>query len=107
MVQKHEGIEKAGAGHKPTPQISPSKPKDPKNAIVEALLELAGERNWDDITISDVATRANVSLSAFRDLFPSKGAVLASFSEISTRKFSTRSATISSANQPKSAYLTC
>lgn len=55
-------------------------PKDPRDALVEALLELAGERNWDDITISDIATRANLSLSTFRDLFPSKGAILAAFS---------------------------
>jgi AcrR family transcriptional regulator len=55
-------------------------PKDPRNAIIDALLELAGERNWEDITISDVATRANVSLAAFRDFYPSKGAVLAGFS---------------------------
>jgi AcrR family transcriptional regulator len=55
-------------------------PKEPRNAIIDALLELAGERSWEDITISDIASRANVSLSAFRDCFPSKGAVLASFS---------------------------
>jgi AcrR family transcriptional regulator len=55
-------------------------PKDARKAIIEALLELAGERNWEDITISDVAARANVSLSTFREFFPSKGAVLASFS---------------------------
>jgi AcrR family transcriptional regulator len=55
-------------------------PKDPRNAIIDALLELAGERSWEEITISDVASRANVSLSAFRDYFPSKGAVLAGFS---------------------------
>jgi AcrR family transcriptional regulator len=54
--------------------------KDPRNAIIDALMELAGERNWDDITISDVAARANVSLSTFRDIFPAKGAVLAGFS---------------------------
>jgi AcrR family transcriptional regulator len=51
----------------------------PRDAIVEALLELAGERHWEDIPLSDIATRANVSLSAFRDAFPSKGAVLAAF----------------------------
>ncbi|MGH6841979.1 MAG: TetR family transcriptional regulator [Methylocella sp.] len=55
-------------------------PKDPKNAIIDALMELAGERSWEDITISDVAARANVSLATFRDFFPSKGAVLAGFS---------------------------
>ncbi len=79
MVDKKEVGEKAGAGHKTDATDFSAKPKDPRNAIVEALMELAGERNWDDITISDVATRANVSFSTFRDLFPSKGAVLASF----------------------------
>jgi AcrR family transcriptional regulator len=54
-------------------------PRDPRKAIVEALLELAGERDWDDVTISDVATRANLSLSAFRECFPSKGAALGVF----------------------------
>ncbi|HEY0145193.1 MAG TPA: TetR/AcrR family transcriptional regulator [Methylovirgula sp.] len=51
----------------------------PRDAIIGALLELAGERHWEDIPLSDIATRANVSLSAFRDAFPSKGAVLAAF----------------------------
>ncbi len=57
----------------------PPSSKDPKSAIIDALLDLAGERNWEDITISDIAIRANVSLSQFRDLFPSKGAVLSAF----------------------------
>ncbi len=56
-----------------------SAPVSPRDAIVEALLELAGERHWEDIPLSDIAMRANVSLSAFRDAFPSKGAVLAAF----------------------------
>jgi AcrR family transcriptional regulator len=54
-------------------------PADAKDAIIGALIELAGERHWEDIPLADVATRANVSLSTFRDLFPSKGAVLAGF----------------------------
>ncbi len=53
---------------------------DPKSAIIDALMELAGERSWEDITITDIATRANISLSGFRDLFPSKGAILSAFS---------------------------
>jgi len=57
-------------------------PKEPKPAIIAALLELAGERNWEDISISDVAARANLSLSTFREHFPSKGAVLAAFSRM-------------------------
>ena len=51
-----------------------------KDAIIEALMELAGERSWDDISITDIATRANLSLADFRDAYPSKGAVLAGFS---------------------------
>jgi len=75
MVDKDDGeTAEFGAG-----ELTPA-PQDPKNAIIEALIELAGERNWEDITISDVATRANVSLSTFREFFPSKGAVLAAFS---------------------------
>jgi AcrR family transcriptional regulator len=72
------GIESAEAG--PDGKAIAAIPKDPRNAIIDALLELAGERTWEDISISDVASRANVSLSVFRDYFPSKGAVLASFS---------------------------
>lgn len=56
-----------------------SAPGSARDAIITALLELAGERHWEDIPITDIATRANVSLSTFRDLFPSKGAVLAAF----------------------------
>ncbi len=51
-----------------------------KDRIIEALLELSAEREWDDFGLTDVATRAGVSLSEFRDAFPSKGAVLAGFS---------------------------
>jgi AcrR family transcriptional regulator len=54
--------------------------KSSRDAIVDALLELAAERRWEDISISDVAMRAGVSLARFRENFPSKGAVLAGFS---------------------------
>lgn len=69
---------RAGAG--PDGKTIAAIPKQPRDAIIDALLELAGERSWEDITISDVASRANVSLGAFRDCFPSKGAVLGAFS---------------------------
>lgn len=71
-----EGVPgQAGQEHKAVAAI----PKDAKNAIIDALLELASERSWEDITISDIASRASVSLATFRDYFPSKGAVLAAF----------------------------
>lgn len=53
---------------------------DPRARIVDALMELAGERAWEDISISDIAARADVSLADFRDAFPSKGAILAGLS---------------------------
>ena len=51
-----------------------------RERIVTALMELAAELPWDEFTLSDVAARAGVSLAEFRDLFPSKGAVLGAFS---------------------------
>lgn len=78
MVDQDE----ARADREAEPKAIAAPPKDPRTAIIEALLELAGERSWEDITISDVATRANISLATFRDLFPSKGAVLASFTRV-------------------------
>ena len=82
MAQEHDEPSHDGSSHDATP-VSDLKPRAklaPKDAIIEALMELAGERSWDDITITDITVRANVSLADFRDAFPSKGAVLAAFS---------------------------
>src|SRR5271166_543916 len=56
------------------------KPADPRGKIVDALMELAGEQRFEDISIRDICKAAGVSLADFRDAFPSKGAVLAGFS---------------------------
>jgi len=61
-------------------------PAEVRQRIIEALMTLAGEVRWEEITIGDVATRAGVSLADFRDQFPSKGAVLAAFSRMIDRK---------------------
>ncbi|MDQ4134732.1 MAG: TetR/AcrR family transcriptional regulator, partial [Pseudomonadota bacterium] len=53
-----------------------------REAIVEALMRLAADRPWNDIEITDIAREAGVSLVEFRDLFPSKGAVLGGFSRM-------------------------
>ncbi len=82
MVDEDEGRTDREPGHEAEGTAIAAPPKDPKAAIIEALLELAGERSWEDITISDVAARANVALSTFRDFYPSKGAVLASFTRM-------------------------
>jgi AcrR family transcriptional regulator len=59
---------------------SEAKPADQRSRIVDALFELASENRFEDISIRDICKRAGVSLADFRDSFPSKGAVLASFS---------------------------
>jgi AcrR family transcriptional regulator len=52
---------------------------DTKGKIIEALMQLAAERAFEDITITDIARHAGVTLGQFRDAFPSKGAVLGAF----------------------------
>jgi len=51
-----------------------------RKAVVEALMELASRRRWDEIEVGDLAEAAGLSLAEFRDLFPSKGAVLGALS---------------------------
>ena len=59
---------------------SEAKPADPRGKIVDALMELARERRFEEISIRDICEAAGVSLADFRDAFPSKGAVLAGLS---------------------------
>ncbi|MCC0003987.1 MAG: TetR/AcrR family transcriptional regulator [Methylobacteriaceae bacterium] len=56
-----------------------AKPSDNRDRIVDALMDLAAEQDFGDITLSMIAERAGLSLADFRDCFPSKGAVLAAF----------------------------
>ncbi|MBZ6078187.1 TetR/AcrR family transcriptional regulator [Microvirga puerhi] len=51
-----------------------------RKAVVDALMDLASQRRWDEIEVGDVAKAANLSLAEFRELFPSKGAVLGALS---------------------------
>jgi AcrR family transcriptional regulator len=60
--------------------VTAEAPTDKRKAIVEALMDLAAKRAWHEIEINDVAKAAHVSLAEFRDLFPSKGAVLGALS---------------------------
>ena len=56
-----------------------TKPADPRGIIVDALMTLAGERRFEDISIREICQEAGLTLADFRDFFPSKGAVLAGF----------------------------
>jgi AcrR family transcriptional regulator len=66
--------------------VTAEAPTDKRKAIVEALMDLAAKRSWHEIEINDVAKAANVSLAEFRDLFPSKGAVLGALSRMIDRQ---------------------
>ena len=47
--------------------------------IVTATLQLAAETGWNDVSLADIAARAELSLSELYDVFRSKDAVLAAF----------------------------
>jgi AcrR family transcriptional regulator len=72
------------AEYSPDPILSPGPQgaaQDAKSALIEALMSLAAERRWEDISIADVAERAGLSLTQFRTHFVSKGAMLAELSK--------------------------
>jgi AcrR family transcriptional regulator len=68
-----------GFGDGPPPP--PKKPVAARDRIIDAVMELAAERDWSDFGIPEIVTRAGVSLADFRDAFPSKGAVLGGLSK--------------------------
>ena len=61
----------------PTKPKSETKPADSRDKIVDALMTLAAEQRFEDISIRDICKEAGVTLADFRDSFPSKGAVVA------------------------------
>jgi AcrR family transcriptional regulator len=54
--------------------------QEAREKIIDALMGLAAEKKWDEISLTDVVDRAGATLAQFRDSFPSKGAVLGGFS---------------------------
>jgi AcrR family transcriptional regulator len=60
-----------------TPKAEPA----PRDRIIDALMALAGEMRWGEITLPQIAARAKVSLADLRDHYPSKGAILGGFSK--------------------------
>ena len=61
-------------------------PLSKRDAIVQALMNLAARKDWNEIEITDIANEAHVSLGESRDLYPSKGAVLGGFSRMIDHK---------------------
>lgn len=59
---------------------------DPRQAAVEAMMALVAEQGWREVELPVIAERAGLSLSQLRDLFPSKGAMLAGFGRMIDRQ---------------------
>lgn len=65
---------------KPAEMPAAEQPKaDPRTRAIEALMTLVANHGWQDIELAQVAESAEMPLSVLRDLFPSKGAMLAGF----------------------------
>lgn len=60
-------------------KVSSESPVDPRARVVDALMALAAQNRWHDITLDEIAEGAGLSLADLRDLFPSKGAMLGGF----------------------------
>jgi AcrR family transcriptional regulator len=50
-----------------------------RDQVIDAALRLAARREFGDVSLTDIAHEANISLADLRDLFPSKGAILGGF----------------------------
>lgn len=61
------------------PDVNAKSQPSVQDRTVDALIELLAEREWSDVSLSDIAERAGISLADLRGAFPSKGAVLAGF----------------------------
>jgi len=52
----------------------------PRDRVIDATLRLATRREFSDVTLTDIAHEAGISLADLRELFPSKGAIMGAFS---------------------------
>jgi AcrR family transcriptional regulator len=50
-----------------------------RNRVIDATLRLAARRDFGDVSLTDIAHEADISLAEMRDLFPSKGAIIGGF----------------------------
>lgn len=50
-----------------------------RNRVIDAALALAARRDFGDVSLTDIAHEADISLADLRDLFPSKGAIVGGF----------------------------
>lgn len=59
---------------------------DPRVVAIQALMALVADHGWKNVELPQVAEKARLPLSTLRDLFPSKGAMLAGFGRLLDRE---------------------
>ena len=69
----------ASSTPEPAAPAAAQKPADPRDKIVDTLMDMLARRRWSDVGLSDIAHESGVSLAKLRELFPSKGAILGAF----------------------------
>lgn len=57
----------------------PARPLDPAARILDAAIDLAGRRDWNMVSLADVAKAAGVDLLTVHRCFPGKAALVAGF----------------------------
>src|SRR4051812_41483923 len=80
----------SGASKRPAPRASAAsasgKPATPRDAAVFALLALLADKRFEEISLAEVATEANVSLADLRGEFNSTLAIFAAHVKDNDRK---------------------
>ena len=60
--------------------------KSVKDQMIEAALNLAAEKSWSDVTLADIAWKADLSPVDVREYFDEKSCVLAAYGRLLDRK---------------------
>ena len=71
---------------KPADKPAADAPKpDARKLAIDALMALVADQGWKTVELPAGAQKAGISLATLRDLFPSKGAMLAGFGRMLDR----------------------
>ena len=70
--------------------------KDPQRRVILASLKLALERNWNEVSLGEIAKSANIPLIEVRKLFHSKNAILKALNQQMDTEVLANAATVSS-----------
>ena len=73
--------------------------KDPQRIVILASLKLALERNWNEVSLGEIAKSANIPLIEVRKLFHSKNAILKALNQQMDNEVLANATTVSKRRQ--------